>query len=160
MNNTKPKIAATNFNMITFKQFYEKTVVGLIETIFMDGIGKVQAKIDSGNGAFNVLHGSNIEVHDDVCQFNTINNKTIKKPIVETITINVGAGNFEERPVVEFNIKIGETPFDNVRFSIGDRSNNEYPVLIGKDFISNDLDALIDVEGTDLFNKHIEVSYE
>lgn len=156
--NIKIKDVVAN-NMITFKKFYEKNVVGLVETIFIDGIGEVEAKVDSGNGAFNVLHGENIEMEDDVCTFVTINGKKIEKPVVDMITINVGAGNFEERPVVEFSIKFGTKQFDNVKFSIGNRANNEYPVLIGKDFIRNDLDALIDVDGVDLFDKNIEVDY-
>lgn len=147
--------------MIKFKQyFHEKTVVGLIETIFINGIGEVEAKIDSGNGAYNVLHGINIETNGEMVSFTTINNKKIEKPIAEHVTINVGAGNFEDRPVVLFDIKIGEQNFDNVKFSIGNRSNNEYGVLIGKDFIRNDLDALIDVDGRNMFAKHIEVDYE
>jgi hypothetical protein len=147
--------------MIKFKQyFYEKTVVGLIETIFINGIGEVEAKIDSGNGAYNVLHGINIETNGEMVSFTTINNKKIEKPIAEHVTINVGAGNFEDRPVVLFDLKIGEQNFDNVKFSIGNRSNNEYGVLIGKDFIRNDLDALIDVDGRNMFAKHIEVDYE
>ena len=145
--------------MITFKQFYEKNVVGLVETIFIDGVGEVEAKIDSGNGAFNVLHGENIEMNEEVCKFITVDGKKIEKPIVDIITINVGAGNFEERPVVEFSIKFGTRQFDNVKFSIGNRANNEYPVLIGKDFIRNDLDALIDVDGVNLFDKGVEVDY-
>ena len=147
--------------MIKFKQyFHEKTVVGLIETIFINGIGEVEAKIDSGNGAYSVLHGTNIETNGEMVSFTTINNKKIEKPIAEHVTINVGAGNFEDRPVVLFDIKIGEQNFDNVKFSIGNRSNNEYGVLIGKDFIRNDLDALIDVDGRNMFAKHIEVDYE
>lgn len=156
--NTKIRGVAVN-NMITFKQFYEKNVVGLVETIFIDGVGEVEAKIDSGNGAFNVLHGENIEMNEEVCRFITVDGKKIEKPIVDIITINVGAGNFEERPVVEFSIKFGTKQFDNVKFSIGNRANNEYPVLIGKDFIRNDLDALIDVDGVNLFDQNIEVDY-
>lgn len=156
--NTKIRGVAVN-NMITFKQFYEKNVVGLVETIFIDGVGEVEAKIDSGNGAFNVLHGENIEMNEEVCRFITVNGKNIEKPVVDMITINVGAGNFEERPVVEFSIKFGTRQFDNVKFSIGNRANNEYPVLIGKDFIRNDLDALIDVDGVNLFDQNVEVDY-
>lgn len=156
--NIKIKDVVVN-NMITFKKFYEKNVVGLVETIFIDGVGEVEAKIDSGNGAFNVLHGDNVEMKDNMCKFTTVNRKVIEKPIVDMITINVGAGNFEERPVVEFSIKFGTKQFDNVKFSIGNRTNNEYPVLIGKDFIRNELDALIDVDGVNLFDKNIEVDY-
>jgi hypothetical protein len=54
--NIKIRDVAAN-NMITFKQFYEKTVIGLVETIYINDIGDVEAKVDSGNGAYNVLHG-------------------------------------------------------------------------------------------------------
>lgn len=146
--------------MKKFKQFFnEKNIVGLVETIFIDGVGEVDAKVDSGNGAYNVLHGDSIEINEGICKFRTINHKIIEKPVVDMITINVGAGNFEERPIVEFNLKFGGVEFQNVRFSIGDRTNNEYPVLIGKEFIKNELDALIDVSGVNLFAKGIEVDY-
>ena len=47
--------------MITFKTFFEsKKPLGSIETISIEGIGPIEAKVDSGNGAYNVLHGYNI----------------------------------------------------------------------------------------------------
>lgn len=157
--NIKIKDVVAN-NMIKFKQYFqEKTVIGLIETIYINDIGEVQAKVDSGNGAYNVLHGEGVSVKDDQVTFNTVNGRTLTKPVVNHIKINVGAGNFEDRPVVEFNIKIGDKEFDNVKFSIGNRGNNEYPVLIGKDFIMNELDALIDVDAVNLFAKGVEVDY-
>lgn len=146
--------------MINFKQYFnEKTVIGLIETIYIDGIGEVEAKIDSGNGAFNVIHGEKINIDGDDVKFDTINNLTITRPVVGHVKINVGAGNFEDRPVVEFNIKLGDKVFNNVKFSIGNRGNNEYPVLIGKDFIRDELDALIDVGAKNIFDNNIEVDY-
>ncbi len=146
--------------MIKFKQYFqEKTVVGLIEPIFINGVGECEAKVDSGNGAYNVLHGEKIEEEDGKITFYTINNKHIEKDIVEMVKINIGAGNYEDRPVVMFDIKIGGKDYNNVKFSIGNRSNNEYPVLIGKDFIRDELDALIDVDGKDMLTKNIEVDY-
>ena len=48
--------------MKTFlKYIQEKSVLGLIEFFDINGIGKVPAKLDSGNGAFNVLHGEDIQ---------------------------------------------------------------------------------------------------
>ena len=41
--------------MRTFKQFYEKTVIGLIEEMEIAGLGKIKVKSDSGNGAYNVI---------------------------------------------------------------------------------------------------------
>ena len=143
--------------MKSFKHFFEKTVIGLIESIELAGIGKLDAKIDSGNGAYNVLHGVDITRQGNKVTFTTSNNKRIIKDVEGIVTINVGAGNIEERPVVRFRMKFGGKEFDNVPFSIGDRSTNEFKVLIGKDFIAQ-LDALIDIDAKHIAGKHIEVS--
>ncbi len=144
--------------MLSFKHFYEKTVIGLIEKITLHGIGPVEAKIDSGNGAFNVLHGEDITRQGNKVMFTTINGKKLVKDIEDMIIINVGAGNTEERPVVKFRMSFGGTEFDNVPFSIGNRSTNEYKVLVGKEFIK-DLDALIDISAKNIADKQIEVDY-
>ena len=67
-----------------------------------------------------------------------------KKRVVEFIDINIGSGNIEERPVVEFDIEIGDKTYPNTKFSIGDREENEYKILVGKDFIEQ-LGGIIDV---------------
>ena len=139
--------------MITFKHFFESNQpLGLIETITFEDLGPIEAKIDSGNGAYNVLHGINLEFSglDDNYEgrshvtFETVDGKTVKKRVVEFIDINIGSGNIEERPVVEFDIKIGDELHPNTKFSIGDRTENEYKILVGKDFIE-ELDGVIDV---------------
>lgn len=145
--------------MKTFKQFYEKTIIGLIERIDIHGIGPVDAKIDSGNGAYNVLHGEDITRQGNMVTFTTVNGKRLIKDIKDTVTINVGAGNIEERPVVTFRMKFGGKEFENVPFSIGNRSANEYKVLVGKDFIKQ-LDALIDIDSRHIADDQIEVDYD
>lgn len=139
--------------------FYEKYVVGLIENITLKDLGVISAKIDSGNGAYNVLHGEDIEMDtkNKVVRFITVNKISVEKDLIETITINLGAGNMEKRPVVEFDVKVGNRIFKKVRFSIGNRSSNEHKVLVGKDFIENELDALIDVSLKNVAPKGIEV---
>ena len=73
--------------MINFKQFFESTKpLGLIETISFEELGPVEAKVDSGNGAYNVLHGVNLEysgIDDNYdgkshVTFDTVNGKTLK----------------------------------------------------------------------------------
>ena len=139
--------------MITFKKFFESNKpLGLIETITFKELGPIEAKIDSGNGAYNVLHGVNLEysgLDDDYegrshVTFETVDGKTIKKRVVEYIDINIGSGNIEERPVVEFDIEIGDKVYPATKFSIGNREENEYKILVGKDFIEQ-LGGLIDV---------------
>ena len=144
--------------MQTFRHFFEKTVIGLIEKIELEGLGPVDAKIDSGNGAFNVIHGENFVQQGNKITFDTINGKKLVKEVIDTITINVGAGNYEERPVVKFRMKFGGTQFDNVPFSVGNRSTNDYKILIGKEFI-RELDALIDIDAKHIADDQIRVDY-
>lgn len=146
--------------MITFKEFFnEKYIVGLEEIIQLDGIGPIKAKLDSGNGAFNVLHGEDIESDGKIVRFTTIDSIRPEKEIQDTVVINLGAGNKEERPVVLFDVKFGDRIFKDIPFSIGNRTENIHKVLIGKSFIQNDLDALIDVSKKNIADKNVEVSY-
>ena len=126
--------------MNSFKQFFqEKALLGLIEFFDLDGIGKVPAKLDSGNGSFNVLHGEEIQIQGDKVFFRTVNNKTLL------------------RPVVEFDVVVGDKLFKKTPFSIGNRTTNIYKILVGKDFIENNLEALIDVGQENIADKNIDV---
>ena len=82
--------------------------------------------------------GDNIIVH-------TVGDKKLKKKVVDTIVIHIGSGNKEERPVVLFDIVFDGKTYKDVPFSIADRSENEYPILVGKDFVSK-IDKFIDVD--------------
>ena len=147
--------------MKSFKEYYleEKSVVGLIEFFNIEGVGKVAAKLDSGNGAFNVLHGEDIQEQGSKVFFKTVNGRTLLLPKHSEITINVG-GNTEHRPVVLLSFTIGDKEYTDVPFSIGDRSSNLYKILVGKDFIENQLDALIDVSQENIAGKGLEVEYD
>ena len=146
--------------MKKFKQFFaEKAVLGLIEFFDVDGIGKIPSKLDSGNGAYNVIHGEDIQVQGNKVMFKTVNNKHLMKDKVDDITINVGAGNTEDRPVVNFDLKIGNKEFKNIPFSVGNRTSNLFKILVSKDFIEKELDALIDVSQENIADKDIEASY-
>jgi hypothetical protein len=136
--------------VIPFKLFFEQ-VLGLKETVTFKEIGPVEAKVDSGNGAYNVLHGTDIEYNGNKVKFRTIDNREIVKPLQELIDINIGSGNIEKRPVVLFDISIGDEDYPNTPFSITDRSQNEEQVLLGKDFIEK-LGGLIDVRKTNVIS--------
>ena len=146
--------------MKKFKQFFtEKQVTGLIEFFDVDGVGKIPSKLDSGNGAFNVIHGEDIQVQGNKVNFKTVNNRRLMKEKIDEIVINVGAGNTETRPVVNFDLKIGNKEFKDIPFSVGDRSTNLFKILVSKDFIEEHLDALIDVSQEDIADEEIEASY-
>ena len=146
--------------MKKFKQFFiEKQVFGLIEFFDLDGVGKIPAKLDSGNGAYNVLHGEDIQIQGDKVFFRTENGRTLLKDKKGEITINVGAGNTEDRPVVEFDFSIGNKQFTGIPFTLSDRSTNLYKILVGKEFIENELDALIDVSQENIADEDFEAEY-
>lgn len=146
--------------MISFLQFYvEKTVLGLEETIYVDGVGQLRAKLDTGNGAYNVLHGEDLKSDGKVVRFTTEHGVVLEKPILDMIVINIGAGKTEERPVVELNVKIGNKKFRKIPFSVGNRAGNNHKVLISKNFIRDELDALIDVSLSDVAGKNINIDW-
>lgn len=121
----------------------ENVVLGIDETIEIDGIGSLLAKVDTGNEAYNVLHGIDIEVTGDNVTFTTAGAKQVTKPRKDNIKIHIGSGVKEDRPVVIFDIKVNGQEYKDVPFSIADRSENEEPVLIGAPFLKM-LDAVID----------------
>ena len=143
--------------MKKLKQFFiEKQLFGLIEFFDIDGVGKVPAKLDSGNGAYNVLHGEDIQIQGDKVFFRTVNNKTLLKDKKGEITINVGAGNTEDRPIVEFDFTIGEQEFTGIPFTLSDRATNLYKILVGKDFIVDQLDGIIDPDRENIAYSNVE----
>ena len=65
-----------------------------------------------------------------------MNGKKRTMPVVEVLTVNVGAGVEEMRPVVEFDVGFGVKQFKKIKFSLADRGENNYPVLVGKEFLT------------------------
>ena len=125
--------------------YLEKEIIGVKEQIEIDGLGKAEAKIDSGNDGFNVLCGTNVKEHEGKLSCKTINDKELKdQKIVDMVDIHMGGGNVEERPVIKLNFKFRGKLFKNVPFSISDRTESDCPILIGKKFIKK-MDVLIDV---------------
>jgi hypothetical protein len=112
-----------------------ENALGLIEDVYIDGIGHVQAKTDTGNSAHNVIHGIIKSQRENQVTFQTINDKVITLPYHDIITIHIGEGEKTERPVVKLNIAINDKKYSDVPFSVSDRSENEYKILLGEKFI-------------------------
>lgn len=134
--------------MKSFSRFLkEKTILKLIDNITIEGLGTVKSMADSGNSAYNVLDARDIKIENGNVSFNTTEkNVNLTKHIVDSIIIHIGSGVNEERPVVEFDIKFKDKIYKNIKFSLADRSKNETPVLLGREFLTK-LDALISVAG-------------
>lgn len=153
-----------NIKNIELKLQLEKMVIGLEEPILIKGAGKFIAKVDSGNAGYNVIHGEDFVRQGDILNFKTYdadgNERRISKKISDTLNVHIGGGNIQERPVVELDIKFADEDYKKVPFSVTDRSKNSEKVLISKDFVQNQLDALIDVSKTNMTeNEPVEVEY-
>lgn len=130
--------------MYTFKEFYDRPVFGVTEIIDIKGLGPLKAKIDSGNEAYNVLHGVDISEDGENISFTTVDNKKFKAPRAGDIKIHIGSGVKEDRPIVKLDIQINGKEYKDIPFSIADRTENEDPILVGEPFLKK-LNAVIDV---------------
>ena len=125
-----------------------ENALGLVEDIEIEGIGFLKAKTDTGNTAYNVLHGIVKVIKNGQVTFETVDGRTITCPFKDDVKIHIGSGNKENRPVVEFNVSMNGKKYFNVPFSIADRSENEYKVLLGEPFIKKN-GGLVDVSKKD-----------
>jgi hypothetical protein len=121
-----------------------ENALGLVEDIEIEGVGFLKAKTDTGNSAHNVLHGLVKSSENGNVTFETVDSKIITRPFKDEIKIHIGSGNKENRPVVEFNVYINGKKYTNVPFSIADRTENDYKVLLGESFIKKN-GGLVDV---------------
>jgi len=121
----------------------KKPTLNVVEELDIEEIGKVKAKVDTGNEAYNVLHGMDVTYSGNSTTFKTVNNVAITRPVLKKIEINIGSGNIEDRPVVEMSFTMHGRKY-TTPFSIADRSTNDEPVLLGEVFLS-EIDAVVDV---------------
>ena len=133
--------------MKSFRSFFyeNKEEFSQKENVEIVDVGTYKAKVDSGNDGYCVLHGEDIQYKDGSVSFKTDDGKVITKPIIDKISVNVGAGTSEDRPLVEFDIIVNGETYENVKFSIGDRKENDEKVLLGLRFLKP-LKAVIEIK--------------
>lgn len=141
----------------------EKMVIGVEEPILIKGIGEIIAKVDSGNSGYNVIHGEDLIIQGDILTFKTENKdgkeRRVSKKIKDTINVNIGGGHIQERPVIELNVQFGGQDYKKVLFSVTNRKDNEHKVLLSKDFVGKELEALIDVTKDNIADDNVNVDY-
>ncbi len=109
--------------------------VGYVEYITIDGIGKLKAKVDTGNGGANSIGADDVKQEGNNVSFKVLGKK-FTKPIVQTQRINIGSDQWETRFIVKFDIKFGKKEYKDVNFNLADRDDNTYKVLLSKGFLS------------------------
>lgn len=153
----------TYLDFLEQKVLLERLVIGLEEPVLVKGLGELSAKIDSGNGGYNVIHGTDFHQQGNELMFTTHDSfgheKKIQATVIDTIEVNMGGGNIETRPVIELDIKFAGEDYKKIPFSVSDRSTNTNPILISKGFVEKELEALIDVGKKNISNDGIDVVY-
>ena len=153
----------TYLDFLEQKVLLERLVIGLEEPVLVKGLGELSAKIDSGNGGYNVIHGTDFHQQGNELMFTTHDSfgheKKIQATVIDTIEVNMGGGNIENRPVIELDIKFAGEDYKKIPFSVSDRSTNTNPILISKGFVEKKLEALIDVGKKNISNDGIDVVY-
>lgn len=142
----------------------ERLVIGLEEPILIKDLGEITAKIDSGNGGYNVIHGEDIIYQGDRITFKTFdglnNERLITKKVKEELEIHIGGGITQKRPVIELDVKFANEEYKKIPFSVTDRTSNSHKILISKDFVEKTIDALIDVGAKNISNLNYDIDYK
>ena len=113
---------------------YTHKEIGYIEYIELDGTGEMKARIDTGNSGFCVAHVEDVDIKDGkiTCK---LNGKKITKNILGRKNVKVGDEE-EDRVHVLFDVKFAGKEYKDVEFTLDDRSNRVYPVLVGRQFLT------------------------
>lgn len=105
----------------------------------------IKAKLDTGNGTFNVLDASDVVVKGKKVTFKSFG-KTFTKTIVDTKAIKTHIKHNDnddkklkliKRVVVAMDFVIDGTVYKDTYFTLNNRSGFLYPVLVGVDFLKH-----------------------
>ena len=104
------------------------------ETVKVDGV-EYQAKIDTGNSGYNMIHATEIKDNGDhTVTFRLPSGKKVTKKIISRISVKSGIGE-KKRLVVLMDIDFHGKHYPNIKFSLGDRSHMSSKVLVGLRFL-------------------------
>lgn len=110
---------------------------GFREIIDVDGIGKIEAKFDTGNGSLCVLHSDKYEIDEKKkIVYWEHTGKKFKHEYKKIKEVSVGGlrDYKEDRPVVELDVEFDGVIYKKVDFTLDDRDGRT-PVLINRRFM-------------------------
>ena len=118
---------------------HETKEIGVIEVVSVleKGIDPMTAKMDTGNGGYNVIGVDKLQVKGKTAEFyiKGFDKKITKKVLPKKSIIKNNGSENEERYCVSFDIKIGEKVYKDVHFSLSDRDNMNHTILISRKFM-------------------------
>lgn len=103
-------------------------------------VGKhnVKAKIDTGNSGYNCIHATDIVIDEKahMVSFKLLGKHPMKERIQSRVKIrHAGSTDRSLRPVVFFDVEFAGKKFENIKFTLADRSHMRHPVLVGIRFL-------------------------
>lgn len=114
----------------------EQQSLGLTSEIEFVQLGTtVPAKIDTG-ATISSLHADDWTVEGDSVVFkSSIFKKVLRAPTDGSHDVHTSDGGVENRPVVAFDVRINGRLIQNAHFNLNNRSNMDFPVLIGQNIL-------------------------
>jgi hypothetical protein len=132
-------------NIERYEEYQDKVIIENIEKVdFPDlGIKDLEVKIDTG-ATTSSIHCTNIEIDregkkvrftalDD--SYDEYTGQTVSLPLFSEIKVQSSNGDEESRPLVKMKVVIRGKEMESY-FSLADRKELEFPVLIGKDVLA------------------------
>ncbi len=111
-----------------------KSCIGFRECVYIEGIGELVAKFDTGNGATACsLHADKIVEKDGYLHW-ILGNVQYKQPIVGHSFAEVGHA-VHRRPVVLLTVRFNGLEYKKVRFALVNRTVKSTPVLANRQFM-------------------------
>lgn len=114
---------------------------GYIENIWIDDIGYVKAKFDTGNGSVCSIHADEYKITNGNIIWKH-KGKTFKNKLIEMKKVKLGGlkNDYEERPVINLTVTFNGETFKNIPFALTNRINNnkkhKSEVLINRKFMT------------------------
>ncbi len=130
-----------------------KIIIGEVEWVYLHTLNQsLKSRVDSGATTSSIT-ASNIQpferdgknwVKFDVMHSATETNATIEAPVVRTARIRQASlDSYERRFVISLDISLGDSLKQKAQFSLADRSEMTFPILLGREFLQDI--TLIDV---------------
>jgi hypothetical protein len=134
---TGKSIVEMVINFLLDKKNWKKKPIecGYLETMELKGIGEVEAKLDTGNGSFCVIHAEEYSVDGDTVTW-LFNGRTIKSKLEKERTIKIGGmkSGTVDRPVIWMDVKFRNETY-TMRFALNNRSDRKTYLLMNRNFI-------------------------
>lgn len=111
--------------------------VALLKIALPSGVVALKGKVDTGAEISSLHVDGSPKIVGQMVQFFNRNASpnAIQAPLLDKQAVSSADGGTEYRPVIELDVEINGKPVRKAMFNLNDRSEMEYPVLIGQNIL-------------------------